>query len=72
MGITAEIMAEMAKKKISIKEMAELTGISRTTLSMRLNEHSSFDLDELNVVCEHLGVEGWELMRRATQEKVSA
>lgn len=72
MNTVAEIRAEMAKQRISIKELSELTGMPRTTLSARLNEHSKFDLDELDRICVVLGVPGWELMRRASQTEAIA
>lgn len=72
MGITAEIRAEMAKQRISVKDLSEAINMPRTTLSTRLNDHSPFGLDELEKVSEVLGVESWELLRRATKEKTAA
>lgn len=65
MRITAEIRAEMAKQRLSIKALSEQIGMPRTTLSARLNDHSLFDVGELDRVCEALNVPSWELMRRA-------
>ena len=65
MRVTAEIRAEMAKQRITIKDLSEQIGMPRTTLSARLNDHSHFDIGEFDRVSAALGIEPWELMRRA-------
>lgn len=71
MNIAAEIRAEMARRGISTKSLADSVGLRRPYLSLRLNEHREFLSGELNAIGDALGVPAWELMRRA-EENASA
>lgn len=40
------LRGEMAKRKVSIEDLAELLGIHRNSVSNKLNGNSSFTIDE--------------------------
>lgn len=49
--------AELARKQISRKELAEKLGITATTLSFKLNGKSKFSLEECVEIKRLLGTE---------------
>jgi transcriptional regulator with XRE-family HTH domain len=63
--ITAELRAEMAAQRYTIKGLAELTGYSRSLLNSRFNGHKAFDMDELAAITKVLGITVKELLARA-------
>lgn len=52
----AAVRAELARRKISGKKLAEDLGWSRTTTWRRLNGTYPFDVDQLDAIASHLGV----------------
>ena len=65
MSIASEIRAEMARKKLTVAELAAGAGISRASLSRKLHEHNEITLPELLRVARILGTSASEIMRRA-------
>lgn len=52
----AAIRAEIARRRISAKDLAQNLGVSRTTLWRRLNGHAAIDVDELTRMAAVIGV----------------
>lgn len=50
------VRAELARRKISGRDLAASLGWSVTTTWRRLNGTTAFDVEELATVAEHLGV----------------
>lgn len=67
--VSDEVRAEMARQKMSVKELAERLQMPRTTLSARLNGRAPFTVDELTVAGRALGVSAAELMGRAEPDQ---
>lgn len=63
--ITAELRAEMAAQRYTIKGLAEQTRYSRSLLNSRFNGHKAFDMDELATITAVLGITVKELLARA-------
>lgn len=55
--VSAEIRAEMARQRLSQKEMARRLGWSRAALSRRLTGGTGWSINEADKVAELLGVE---------------
>lgn len=51
------LRAELARKDISIPQLAELTGIKTTTLYDKYNGRSAFTLDEAVLIRDSLGLD---------------
>lgn len=51
--VAGKIREEMATRGVSVKELADTTGISRMTLTRRLTGHSSFTIAELAAIAAH-------------------
>ena len=67
MTVSSEIRAELARQRKTMTDLSDATGIPRTTLSHRLNDHSDLDTGELDRIGDYIGVPGWELLRRASE-----
>lgn len=55
-AIGAEVRAHLARQGKKQKHLAAALGMTETTLSGRLNGHTPFDTDELEVITSMLGV----------------
>lgn len=66
--LARRIRMVMGDKRWSRKKLAEVTGISRSTLSNKLNGDSDFTYPELLTVIEALGVEWEELLANPFSE----
>ena len=60
--VSAEIRAEMARQRLSQKELARRLGWSRAALSRRLTGGTSWSIDEADKIAELLGVRLRELV----------
>jgi transcriptional regulator with XRE-family HTH domain len=63
--VAEEIRVLLARKRISAAELARRTGIKQSTMSRRMTGETAFDMDDLEVIAEVLGVEVGELMPRS-------
>lgn len=54
--VGATVRAEMARRKITQRQVAEKLGISQTQVSRRLDGTVSFNVDELEAVAQVLGL----------------
>ncbi len=57
-----EIRALLARRRISAAELARRTGMKQSTLARRMTGETAFDLDDLEVIAEVLGVEVTDLL----------
>lgn len=55
-AVAAEVRAEVARKQISQDKLAERVGCSRQSLNRRLTGAIPFDVAELAVIADALGV----------------
>lgn len=51
------LLAEMARRKITAKELAEKLGVTPTTMSWKLNGKSTFTLEEASQIKVILGTD---------------
>jgi len=65
-AVSAELRAELARRKIPVRTMASLTGIPLSTLQRTLNAQRAVDVEDLNEFCTFLDIETSELIARAT------
>jgi transcriptional regulator with XRE-family HTH domain len=56
LGVTNTIRAEMARRKMSQKDLADALGLSQPAASRRLNGHTEFTVGELLEIAAVLGV----------------
>jgi predicted XRE-type DNA-binding protein len=54
--VVSNVSAEMGRRRVTQKRMAQWLGISQAAASDRLNGKTAFTLDELDVLCERLEV----------------
>lgn len=52
----ANVRAEMARKGVSQEELAARLGFSQSVVSKRLRGITPFDINELTLIAQHLGV----------------
>ena len=69
MSLAYEIRAEMAIQGLKNSDISLRTGIPRSRLSVKLNEHRGFNSEELTAIGNALGIPGSELMRRAETKR---
>ncbi len=63
--VAGTVRAAMGNSGMSQVALSEATGISRTTLSRRLNGQIPFTMDELAAIANHLGVRASDLLAAA-------
>lgn len=65
--VSAEVRAEMAKRRVSVNALAEEVGIPVSTLRRSVNGQRSFTLDELFAVLQALKTPVSELIARTEE-----
>lgn len=60
-----EIRVQLARKRISAAELARRTGMKQSTLARRMTGEIAFDLDDLELIANVLGVAVVDLLPRA-------
>jgi transcriptional regulator with XRE-family HTH domain len=60
--VAGAVRAELARRQVSGRKLAEALGWSFTTTARRLNGSSPFDIDELVTVASFLGVPVGDLL----------
>lgn len=60
--VAEEIRVLLARKRISATELARRTGIKQSTMSRRMTGETAFDMDDLELIADALGVEVTDLM----------
>jgi transcriptional regulator with XRE-family HTH domain len=63
--LAAEIREELERQKKSLASLSESTGIKIDTLYNRLNGIKPFNVEELDLIVEFLGISLDELLTRA-------
>ena len=72
-GIAAQIRAELAKRKMTLGELSEKTGMSRVSISRKVSlESRGLTAVELYKIATAFDLPVSELFRRAEEDKVSA
>lgn len=66
MDFATVLRMELARLDISAKTFAEKTGYTESKISRTLSGKRKPDIDDLETFGQALGVDGWELMRRAS------
>jgi transcriptional regulator with XRE-family HTH domain len=56
-SVAENVRAELARQKLTQTDLAGWLGLSRTSIYRRLNGHTDFRTNELQVVARHLGVD---------------
>lgn len=60
--VASNIRAEMARRRVSQREVAERLGVSQQSLSYRLTGRTPFDVGELAAIADVLGVTAASLL----------
>lgn len=64
--LNAELRAEVARQRISLRMLEEMTGISRARLSTTINQDASpLTTNELDQICEALSINLADIFRIA-------
>jgi transcriptional regulator with XRE-family HTH domain len=61
--VAAEIRAEMGRQRKSQDDLADVLGIARSVISLRLNGHRPFKLAEVEQLADYFGVPITSLIR---------
>lgn len=64
-AISAQMRAELGKQRISANQLSKLVPISQPTLSKRLRDDGAFSIDEVELICEALGIDVFEFVASA-------
>lgn len=51
-----KLAGAIASKGLTQKKLAEMIGVSKNTISAKINNKSSFDTDEIERICRVLGI----------------
>jgi len=54
-ALAGSVRAELARRRISIRQAAQITGMSRSTMTRRLRD-GRFTIDALAAIADHCGV----------------
>ena len=54
--VAASVRAEVARRKVTQQQLADLLGIHQMSVSRRLNGHTEFTASEIALVADFLGV----------------
>lgn len=69
-GIPAEIRGELAKRKMSLRDLSEKTGLSYDTVIRKIsNESRSLDVGELFLIATALDINMSQIVSSAEQAK---
>jgi transcriptional regulator with XRE-family HTH domain len=60
--VAEEIRVLLARRKMSANQLAQLTGIKQSNLSRRMTGETAFDLNDLELIADALGVAVTDLM----------
>lgn len=64
--LNAELRAEVARQRISLRMLEEMTGISRARLSTTINQDASpLNTNELDRICEALSINLVDIIQAA-------
>lgn len=66
--VAAEVRAELARRRLTTRELAVGAGIALTTLRRRLAGESAFTLDELAAIAGCFGIPLMTLLERAESQ----
>ena len=64
-AVAAELRAERAARRVSVAELSERSGVSRSTLLRVLNTERAISMESLFALSEALGVSASSLVQRA-------
>lgn len=64
-AVSAEVRAQAARLKVSVRSLSKKTGIAATTLTNKANAASAFSVGEAGAVADALGLSASELVARA-------
>jgi transcriptional regulator with XRE-family HTH domain len=60
--VAEEIRVLLARRKMSATQLANITGIKQSSLSRRMTGETAFDMDDLELIADALGVAVTDLM----------
>lgn len=70
--VAANVRAEMARRKISQRALAEKAGISQPQIYRRLRGELAFDVDELGAIANALGIDVRALLPEPAEAPAAA
>lgn len=65
LAVAKLIKAQMAMKGMTATRLCELTGITSATMSRKLKGTYAFDLDEIDLICQHLDMDAQQVTAMA-------
>lgn len=60
--VAEEIRVLLARRKMSATQLARLTGLKQSSLSRRMTGETAFDMDDLELIADALGITVTDLM----------
>ena len=72
-AVSAQVRALMAERRMTAQDLAKKARLSRSYLGKRLRDESSLTVNDIDAICEALGVElevfAAEVIRRRKRDK---
>jgi len=62
--VAAEVRAEMARQRMSARELSRRSGLAQATLARKIRGDAELGLDDIDVIAEALGVDVVDLIPR--------
>ena len=69
LDVSAEIRAQMAKRRLSNRDLAKITGRGPTYVNARINDESEWVLGDIEALCKEWGMTPVQLIRMATESR---
>lgn len=66
-AVSAEVKAQLARRRMEVDELAERTGKSRNYLYVRLRDQLPFNLNDLELIAQALGISGFTILEEASR-----
>lgn len=60
--VAAEVRAELARRKLSRRDLESILGLSQPSVARRVNGDTPFNLAELEQICEWLSINPGDLV----------
>lgn len=69
-ALAEELRVELTRQDLTVRKLAEVSGVPYTTVQRSLKGARSIDVEELQKMCDALGVRSSELFRRAEKRGI--
>ena len=72
MQLAEEIRVELARQRLSVRALADMSGVPSSTVHRIVNGQGAARINDAEAIAAALGVPLWELIRRAEAAQTAA